>query len=228
MPGSDTIPFWGLALLLITAGATAIAVSALWPPIHYRRFVTAAAFALVALSCVFVDRIPNVRLPMQVVVVAECGVLDRPGFRMDMQKLGEEPVLFREVGLRVLATGSGDRCPKTPPEFPGLEVSFERVPPDREASLEHARAYLDANRPRHWAAWPRTLADKPRIVFAHAPAGPLAPPSLPNQIKSLTLTDGRKPVLYEKSYGSVSFRSVRINITPRCDYGRRSQPRHND
>lgn len=210
---SGTVPFWGIALLLITVSATAIA--GLWPPLHYRRLVTAVALALVALSYILVDRIPSLRLPMQVFIIAECEVLLTPSFQEDMRKLDEEPILVGEIGLLVLAAGSDNECSADPPAIPGLQVSKNR-PLDRNLAIKEAKQFLDADRPRHWAAWPRHLARDPRIVLAHTPDSPLAPTQSRGMSpeESVPLPDGRQAELYHKSYGRVPFRSLRVTVTP--------------
>lgn len=201
-------PLWGIALVVVSLIAAAMIVSALWPPIHWRRLVAAFTFVLVAVSCVLAGWIPSIGLPMQVYVVAECRVLDRPRFLRDVQSLGDKPFQLRETALLVFPAASNEPCP-TLPNVPGLEVIRLSDPIDSERAMELAKKFLDARRSRHWATWPRRLADTPRIVFAQTPGGPLTPPPSPTP-----LPDGRNAIIYQEPYGSVPFRSMRATVTP--------------
>ena len=206
-------PLWGIAVAVVSLIAAAMIISALWPPIHWRRLVVAFTFALVAVSCVLAGWIPSIGLPMQVYVVAECRVLDRPRFLQDVQGLGEKPFQLHETALLVFPAASNEPCP-TLPNVPGLELIQRSDPIDSERAIELAKEFLDARRSRHWATWPRVLADTPRIVFAQTPRGPLTPPPSP-----IPLPDGRNAIIYQETYGSVPFRSMRATVTPAATSG---------
>ena len=211
-------PFWEIALVVVILIAAAMIVSALWPPFHLRRLVVAATFVLVAVGCILAGRIPGIGLPMQVFVVAECRVLDRPRFLEELEQLGAQPFQLRETALLVFPAAANEPCP-TLPNVPGLELIRRGEPIDSDSAIARAKEFLDARRPRHWAAWPRRLADTPRIVLAQTPGGPLTPPPSPT-----SLPDGRNAIVYPKTYGSVPFRSMRATVTPaaitRDDYSR--------
>jgi hypothetical protein len=209
----DVVPLWQIATFLITMAAGVLFVSAIWPPLHLRRLLTASTFVMAAIGTMALNYMPSLRLPMQVVILAECTVLRETAFRDALELLAEEPAILKDAKLYVFGSVNGETCDVSLPEYRGILLERLTEFADRSRAFAIATHWLEAEgNHRHWSAWPRSIVNRPRIVIAHAPGGPLEPDS--NVEEPSRLNDERVPVIYHEPYGVSRVSIMRLNVAP--------------
>lgn len=202
---------WQLASALAFLAALIVFATALWPSIHRRRLMTAAIFLPIVGSFFSLGWLGSLRLPFQVVVVAECGVVGEATFVSDIRSLAEAPGALKDVGLLVFPPSESEVC-----DTAALSELLPVVPligtPTRELAEMLASDWLEADRPRHFASWPRSWAQRPRMVFAYPPGGAISPSN--TGTSKTQLDDGRQPQFFDRQYGAARAADFRLNMVP--------------
>lgn len=216
LPASGVVSTTSIALGLLVLAALAFLVSSLYPPLHHRRIVTAAAMILIALSALAAERLPPLRLPLQAVVIADCAVVGNPEFTDHLKAIDEKGPLLRDIRLFILPRWDGTPCAETVPWIAGMAVEplFETW--NRTQALDAATEYLDTSlSKRQWLSWPRRWALNPRIVIAHAQGSALGPEtSSQAEEESRVLPDKRTAQLYQHAYGRAAIRHALLTVAP--------------
>jgi hypothetical protein len=209
---------WQFASSLALLTALIVLVTALWPSIHRRRLITTAIFLPIVGSFFSLGWLGSLRLPFQMVVVAECGVIGEATFVSDIRTMVEAPGALKDLGLLVYPVSENEDCDAD--ELNGV-LPFEVLRPTTEEGPEKtareqaetaASGWLEAERPRHFASWPRSWAQRPRIVFAYPPGGAISPHD--DRSTTLQLNDGRQPQIFDRQYGAARAADSRLNIVP--------------
>ncbi|WP_297838457.1 hypothetical protein [uncultured Roseibium sp.] len=209
---------WQLAAALALLSSLIVFATAIWPSIHSRRLMTTAIFLPVVGSFFSLGWLGSLRLPYQVVVVAECGVIGEATFVSDIRAMVEAPGALKDVGLLVFPVSEIEDCDAgelngvLPIDVLHLSTQERQKKTAREQAEIAASGWLEAGRPRHFASWPRSWAQRPRIVFAYPPGGAISPHD--DRSTTLQLNDGRQPQIFDRQYGTARAADFRLNMVP--------------
>ncbi len=209
--GSEPIAIWEIVFAVLLAASAAILAAALWPPIHWRRIVTAGAFLVVCLSAYIIDRIPPLRPPLQLMIFAECSILPNPDFAKKMAKLESEMGSFDVMRLVIVPDEGASACAAPAPGIAGLEVVRQPASLFYSETRVAARNWLDSEAQSALLYWLRPITTA-RVVIAHRPGSSLAPAG--DAAKPLKLAENRRADFFLSAFGIVSVRHMQVSVVP--------------
>lgn len=211
--GSESIATWEIAIAMLMATSAAILTAALWPPFHWRRLITAGAFLLVCLSTYVLDRVPPLRLPLQLTIFAECSILTNPSFVEKIGKLERELGSLNATRLVIVPDEGASVCAESVPAIAGLEVILKPQSLTYEDARAEAIVWLDGDAQSVMLGLLRPFTTA-RVAIAHVPGSRLGPPNGDQAAKPLKLSDGRRAVVLSNTYGIAAVRHMQVSVVP--------------